>query len=115
MQRLGLILLVCVVAAIFALTCSSSTPDTIADRTCEDLQPKIVKLSEDNKNPMARTILKLYEVTEVERTEDKLTCYAVARWNRGDDSPIEFYVEEDADGDTFIGYGTTSATPTPEN
>lgn len=62
---------------------------------------------------MARTILKLYEVTEVDRTDTKLTCHAVAKWDRGEDSPIAFYVELDVDGDAFIGYEGIEATPTP--
>ena len=99
--------------ASFIAACSSSAPTSLADESCEELQPRIVRLSEGNKNPMAPRILKLYEVTEVDRTETKLTCHAVAKWNRGEDSPVAFYMELDVDGDAFIGYKGIEATPTP--
>ena len=99
--------------ASFIASCSSSAPTSVADQTCEGLQSRIVKLSESNKNPVAPKILKLHEITEVERTETRLTCYAVARWDTGDDSPIEFQVELDVDGDASIGYKAIEALPTP--
>ena len=93
-------LLVIILFAFTGCGTSLTTPET-----CEDLAPEIIELSEDNVGPFSAAIIKLYEIEEVKGSSDKiLDCEATARWSRGDDSEIEFYMEEDSDGDRFIGY-----------
>ena len=48
----------------------------------------------------------MYDVEEETPAGDNiLQCRATAWWDRGPDSEIRFYVEEeDEDGDHFIGY-----------
>ena len=75
-----------------------------ARETCEDLQSDIIELSKENRNPFSAKILKLYDIKEVPSEKYVLHCEATAKWNRGDNSSVSFYVEEDEDGDRFIGY-----------
>ena len=73
--------------------------------TCEALSPKIIDLSEDQTSPFKRTILKLYDITTENNGEMQvLNCSAMAKFNRGDNSKISFYVQKDADGDRFYGF-----------
>lgn len=71
--------------------------------TCEELAPQIVELSEQDTRPFSATFLKLYDIEEIEGTR-KLECTANAKLSSGGNSAIKFYLEEDADGDQFIGY-----------
>lgn len=82
---------------------STHKPSKVAT-TCEDLQSEIIELSKENRNPFSAKILKLYDIKEVPSEEYVLHCRATAKWNRGDSSSVSFYIEEDKDGDRFIGY-----------
>ena len=73
--------------------------------TCEELAPEIVELSEDSGHPFSPQILKISQIETLTPTGDNiLECSGLARWSRGEDSVIQFHLEEDADGDRFIGY-----------
>ena len=74
--------------------------------TCEDLAPHIINLSEEQKWPFSAKILKLYDIKAraATNTGQKLNCTANAKMNRGDNATIQFHLEEDSDGDQFIGY-----------
>ena len=101
----GSVLVSLVLIAIFleALSNNPSINAAIAT-TCDKLSSSIIDLSEDNQNPFSSKMLKLYDIQEVNSTDYVLECKAEAKWARGEDSPIKFYVEEDDDGDRFIGY-----------
>ncbi len=82
---------------------------------CEDLGPDIIELSKENSAQGATHILKLYEIAEVSRTEDRLDCSAVALTSRNSRQSIVFYALVDEDGDSFIGLkGGAMVEPTPE-
>ena len=51
-----------------------------------------------------RQILKIYDPEEISRTTHKLTCGGQATFDTSEKEMIEFYVEEDKDGDQFIGF-----------
>lgn len=73
--------------------------------TCEELAPRIVDLSEENESPSAGRILKFYDIKELDTSgEYILRCSARAALSRGGDANIIFYLQEDQDGDQFIGY-----------
>ena len=74
--------------------------------TCKELSPRIIKLSEENQTPFSKKILKLYDIQKNEhRSEDRiLDCSANAKWSRGGNSMINFYIEKDKDGDYFYGF-----------
>ena len=87
---------------------------------CDDEQfiQEILELSEDNKNPEAVRILKVYSgAEETERTERVLKCTGEARLSRDGEATyqVTYYVELDRDGDLFIGYeiGDRISPPTP--
>ena len=74
--------------------------------TCEDLAPSIIEMSEEKRGVFSRRILKMYDINR-NATPGKnrlLECTATAKADRGGDIDITFYMEEDADGDRFIGY-----------
>ena len=98
-------LLVLIPVFLIILGCGGTITFTEIE-TCEDLEPKIVELSKENEGLFAREILKMYEVKQVKPSsrEHILECTADVKWNRGDDSPIRFYLMEDDEGDQFIGY-----------
>ena len=105
---LGLLLL-----AAFAAAC---TPIDIDSYDCDKLRADIVELSEDQTNPFAIKILKINnDFREVRRTGTSLECAATAVTDRGSTLPVEYRLEQDADGDTFISYELDpAAAPTPE-
>ncbi len=73
--------------------------------TCEDLSPRIIKLSKDNENPFRPRILKIYDIKGEPASGDEiLSCSGRAKLSRGNDSRIRFHITEDEDGDQFIGY-----------
>lgn len=74
--------------------------------TCEDLAPLIVNMTEEHKWPYSPKILKLYDIRAIAATSagQKLSCIANARMSYGDNATIQFHLEEDSDGDQFIGY-----------
>ena len=75
-------------------------------KTCSDLSPDIISLSKKQNSPFARKILKLYDIKEQKVSGKRiLNCTAMAKLNRGDrDRTIDFYIEQDADGDRFYGF-----------
>ena len=83
-------------------------PDKVSSqRTCKGLSPRIIKLSKErNTGIFNRSILKMYEIEEIssEGTDRTLNCLARVKWNRGGETKLNFYLERDEDGDTFIGY-----------
>ena len=79
----------------------------LADLQCEDVVPEIMALSQEqgNSNPLTPPILKMYDVQEVGRSDERLDCMGLARTSTGQ-GLIVFYMEEDRDGDRFIGYSS---------
>lgn len=100
---LGVLAIVVVVVIVFGVLGSGGGSTT---ETCDDLAPHIIKLSEENKDPSAAKILKLYDIkkNDTQNAKRVIDCIATARTDRTDDAPISFYLEEDADGDRFIFY-----------
>ena len=91
---------------IIALTgCGSSDSAAVSIETCEELAPHIIELSEQNADSYPGKILKMYYIREVPGTNE-LDCSATAKMSRGGDTTIRFRLEEDADGDQFIGYSS---------
>ena len=104
----GLVLL-----AAFAAAC---TPVDIDSYDCDKLRADIVELSEDQTNPFAIKILKINnDFRETRRTSAGFDCVATAVTDRSGTLPVEYRLEKDAEGDTFIFYELDpAATPTPE-
>ena len=102
---LGIIALVIVVVVVFGVLGSGGGQ---AIETCDDLAPRIIELSKEKKGPFNAEILKLYDIKKnaTQNTNRVLDCIATAKTDRSDDAAVSFYLEEDADGDRFIGYQT---------
>jgi hypothetical protein len=79
----------------------------ISERDCDIvLMRNIMTLTEElsMKSASNQTIIKIYDPKEISNTGDKLTCRGMAKFQAEEDSMIEFYAEEDKDGDRFIGF-----------
>lgn len=79
----------------------------LSERECDDtLTHAIIELTEGATSTDAhkRQILKIYDPQEISRTTHKLTCRGQARFDTAEREMIEFYIEEDEDGDRFIGF-----------
>ena len=82
------------------VACGYARPET-----CEELGDRVIDLSEESEGPFSPKILKLYDVrSETPEDGNILQCWGRAKWNRGDESPIRFYIWEDEDSDSFMGY-----------
>ncbi len=92
-----------IVLIVLLTGCSELSKKEISEMQCADLIPEIIDLSEDNDNPLAPTILKIYDVEELERTSQRIDCEGDAKWSTGE-WRVAFHIEEDGDGDRFIGY-----------
>ena len=82
-------------------------PLPISERECDRvLMQDIIDLSKElaSRKPSQRIILKIYDPEEISNTNDKLTCGGQAMLDTSEKVMIEFHVEEDKDGDRFIGF-----------
>ena len=79
----------------------------LSERECDKtLTHAIIEMAKDNasRDVSKRQILKIYDPEEISRTTHKLTCGGQAMFDTSEKEMIEFYVEEDKDGDRFIGF-----------
>ena len=83
--------------------------------TCDTLEPQIIELTEEQEGPFSPKILKMYELEEIKSTDYILGCKANVKWSKGEESIIMFYLEEDKDGDRFIGYEAPESYQSPQN
>ena len=106
---LRIIAVVIVVVVVFGVLVSCGGQ---AIRTCEDLAPRIIDLSKERRGPSNAGILKFYDITRLydikndntQKAKKVIDCIATAKTDRTADTTINFYLEEDAAGDQFIGY-----------
>ena len=92
------------VVAIIATTVIALWIGCAAPSTCTELAPHIIDLSEENESAFRPRILKLYNIRSINNTNRLLECRADAKTSHGEDASIIFYMEDDDDGDRFIGY-----------
>jgi len=98
------VLLVIIVFALTGCEVLDAVLEVSVPETCEKLAPDIVTLSEEQTNPFSITILKIYDIKEVTKTDSRIECTGDASIGSGDRLPIEFQAYSDQDGDVFIGY-----------
>ena len=55
-------------------------------------------------HPSGYTILKIYERTQMDRTDTILECRGLMVWSDGDETQGRYYAEVDPDGDIFVGF-----------
>ena len=89
--------------------------------TCEELLPEILQLNEESvaEDPNSDKILRVYDVEEANRSEDRLDCTGLVRTSQGsDDKRLDFHTKQNKNGDRIIGYRLAiidTPTPTPTN
>ena len=77
----------------------------ISEFECLFFLDDIINMSEKRSvNTTRPRILKIYDQQEVSSTDKKYVCSGLAKMSQGGDVSIEFHIEEDRDGDRFIGY-----------
>ena len=76
----------------------------VQPENCDDLGKEAIKMTEESEGPFSPVILKLYDVRE-EKAEGRniLQCKARAKWSRGDEGSVRFFMEKYADGELFVG------------
>ncbi len=102
-------------AIVFVACNDSPAPVAYESYTCEALSKEIIELSKMREDSV---IHKMYNIrrgddyAQVLREAEANTtiilgCVAEARWNRGLNDSVLFWIEEDADGDHFSGWVRT--------
>jgi hypothetical protein len=79
----------------------------MSERECDKtLTHAIIDMMKDvdSRDVSKRQILKIYDPEEISRSTHELTCGGQAMFDTLEKEMIEFYVEEDKDGDQFIGF-----------
>ena len=106
MKKILKILLSAILIIVAVVIFLDSQGPVKAVNTCEDLSSSIIELSKENKGPFSAKILKLYNIKENDANPSGkiLDCTATAKTDRSGDVVINFFLEEDTDGDRFIGY-----------
>ena len=77
----------------------------ISEFECSFFLDDVINMSERRSvNTTRPRILKIYDQQKVSNTDKKYVCSGLAKMSQGGDVSIEFHIEEDRDGDRFIGY-----------
>ena len=80
-------------------------PVPLSEYECNMLIEDIIALYEGRAKDNWGTgkLLKIYDPVEISNAGMKLSCEGLARFQIREDTMIEFYLEEDKDGDRFVG------------
>jgi hypothetical protein len=74
---------------------------------CDSLREDIVELSERDRAARGYAIIKIYEPTEVSKSDTELVCSGRANWSDGDETGLTYRAYIDSEGDAFIEYEVT--------
>ena len=100
----------------FAIACGEperATPPAVtptpslAGWTCEELLLEILEINEKAvaEDPREDKVVKIYNVEETNRSEDRLDCTGLARTTQGSDNKrLDFHRERNRDGNQVLGY-----------
>ena len=72
------------------------------DITCQDLRQEIVEMTEEEKNSLGYALNKIYEPTEVSRTESKVVCRGIGSFTDGDEVDINYEAYKDREGEWML-------------
>ena len=76
-------------------------------KDCDSLREDIVALSEQDRAARGYAIIKIYEPTEVSKSDSEVKCTGRASWSDGDETGIAYRAYIDSEGDPFIEYEVT--------
>ncbi len=107
MKRLAVILPIILASCGSEPTSSTqdrNAPETVEpELTCDMVAEEVVNMSQEEEV----SILKIYDITEMSKTDELLTCEGNAMLSIGDErQEVYFKHETDEDGDQFVGYST---------
>ena len=89
-----------VIATAMLLSSCNST----ATKTCESIREEIVELSEQDRASRGYAIVKIYEPTEVSRSNEKLVCEGRASWSDQDETKLKYSTYKDSEGEWMLEY-----------
>ena len=80
--------------------------DDYSKISCEDLRSEIVNLSKDQQDSDGYIIIKIYDPTEISRTETRVVCRGLGSFTNGKELPLKYQVFKDREGEWMIEYKT---------
>ena len=80
--------------------------DDYSKISCEDLRKDIVELAKDQQDSDGYTLIKIYDPTEILRTETRLVCRGLGSFTNGKELPLKYKVFKDREGEWMIEYKT---------
>jgi len=73
-------------------------------KSCKDLRSEIVDLSKDQQDSVGYKLIKIYDPTEISRTETKVVCKGLGSFTNGDQLSIKYQVFKDREGEWMFFY-----------
>jgi hypothetical protein len=73
-------------------------------KSCKDLRSEIVDLSKDQKDSLGYALIKIYDPTEISRTESRVVCKGLGSFTDGEELPIKYQVYKDREGEWIFEY-----------
>ena len=80
--------------------------DDYSKISCEDLRKDIVELAKDQQDSVGNILIKIYDPTEILRTETRLVCRGLGSFTNGKELPLKYQVFKDREGEWMIEYKT---------
>ena len=80
--------------------------DDYSKISCEDLRKDIVELAKDQQDSVGYTLIKIYDPTEISRTETRVVCRGLGSFTNGKELPLKYQVFKDREGEWMIEYKT---------
>ena len=72
--------------------------------SCKDLRSEIVDLTIDQQDSVGYALIKIYDPTEISRTENRVICKGLGSFTDGDELPIKYEVYKDREGEWMLSY-----------
>ena len=75
-------------------------------KSCKDLRSEIVDLSKDQQDSVGYKLIKIYDPTEISRTDTRVVCRGIGSFTNGKELPLKYQVFKDREGEWMIEYKT---------
>ena len=73
-------------------------------KSCKDLRSEIVDLSKDQQDSDGYTLIKIYDPSEISRTETRVVCRGIGSFTNGKELPLKYQVFKDREGEWMFFY-----------
>jgi hypothetical protein len=72
--------------------------------TCDSLRDQVVEMTEKDRASRGFALVKIYEPTQVSKTDGELKCTGKASWSDGDETGIAYRSYTDREGEQMLEY-----------